>query len=399
MIKKLRSINLHTGVMNGPGENIEVIKPGDIDPEVRDWEERLFLEITNPTLDEIQKREIVNHGAVFPGTEGIMAVHWHPEHVPIALASARIKNMFPDSDGNLIIPTQHNEFMGCGGYFGAEIDCFSASFDRKVQLLIHLRDNRMEKASGLRRMAAHTGKYRAGQMFDILAALESDVRSGPIQNAIIATEAEPELLEFTGIYSRKLRLLLEKYGGSMRQDFKKNKLIRDFFDGLRERYDSHLINLCQIFIKAVKETVKSGFSTDCFFRTEELIEEARSAGAGIIVPHPEQFWPVLLADYDVDGYEVWNPQSSQYTDFLIEVMDRQNKNGLRRSKPLLVFMGDDTHLGEKVRKKEFRDCIKASREIGLQPAWEDTAVKQALAKAGMSKRAAIMEYRERLDSY
>ncbi len=48
----------------------------------------------------------------------------------------------------------------------------------------------------------------------------------------------------------------------------------------------------------------------------------------MVIPHPEQFWPILLADYDVDGYEVWNPQSREYTDFLIRALDNQNKRRL-----------------------------------------------------------------------
>ena len=119
-------------------------------------------------------------------------------------------------------------------------------------------------------------------------------------------------------------------------------------------------------------------------------------GAGIVVPHPEQFWPILLADYDVDGYEVWNPQSMQYTEFLIDVIHRKNcRQGLSHRR-VLAFMGDDTHMGEKVRRRDLLDPAKAGREIGYQPAWEDVEIQKGLIHAGMDRLSVITEYRQRL---
>ena len=148
-------------------------------------------------------------------------------------------------------------------------------------------------------------------------------------------------------------------------------------------------------MRAVKYKVKEGFPLTYFYRTSEVIEEARSLGAGIVIPHPEQFWPILLADYDVDGYEVWNPQSQEYTEFLITVLNRRNKQ-VNNSRPLLVFMGDDTHLSEKVKEPAIRDREKACREIGLQPAWEDMQIRKQLLKAGMDRPRIIQEYTARL---
>jgi hypothetical protein len=176
----------------------------------------------------------------------------------------------------------------------------------------------------------------------------------------------------------------------------KNKLLRNFFDRLRPVYGQAVIDRAQTFLKAVKQIVKAHFSLHYFYRASEVIEEARALGAGIVVPHPEQFWPILLADYDVDGFEVWNPQSRRYTEFLIDVIRRQNRQpGLSRRR-LLIFMGDDTHMGEKVRDPAMQDPEKANREIGFQPAWEEMGIRKALIRADTSCAAVIEDYRQRL---
>ena len=106
--------------------------------------------------------------------------------------------------------------------------------------------------------------------------------------------------------------------------------------------------------------------------------------------------PILLADYDVDGYEVWNPQSWEYTDFLITVLNRKNREAGPSTKRLLVFMGDDTHMSEKTRSPHDRDHFKASREIGVQPPWSDQAIRKKLVVAHMDKHDVIEEYKARL---
>jgi hypothetical protein len=94
-------------------------------------------------------------------------------------------------------------------------------------------------------------------------------------------------------------------------------------------YDDRLVNKAQVFLRAVKAVVKEQFSLSYFHRATEFIEEARAHQGGIVIPHPEQFWPILLADYDVDGIEVWNPQASQYTNFLIHAVNRHNTSCAR----------------------------------------------------------------------
>ncbi len=325
------------------------------------------------------------------GVKSVLGVHWHPEFIPLDICEKRVRLMFPESTLNLIIPTQHNEIMTLGRYSGAEVDCYSGEFNRKIQLLLHFKDIKKEKTSKLRSMISHTFNYRSSQMHELLNALCEGKKGIISKKAAESCGAFETTVDFAAAYAAKLALLLAEKEKLIDKSIIKNKLVRNFFDELREIYEPHLIDLCQIYIKAVKEEVKKTFSNDYFFGTKSVIEEARAAGAGIVVPHPEQFWPVLLADYDVDGYEVWNPQSRQFTEFMIDVVRR--KQGKRRK---LIFMGDDTHMGEKARPVELQDREKAEREIGWQPAWKDPEVKKMLSVSGFSKEMTINEYEARL---
>jgi hypothetical protein len=149
-------------------------------------------------------------------------------------------------------------------------------------------------------------------------------------------------------------------------------------------------------LKAVKEVVKSDFSLDYFFDARAVIEEVRGLGGCIIIPHPEQFWPVLLADYDVDGYEVWNPQSREFTEFLIDVVMRFNRARGSGGRELLVTMGDDCHMSEKIKTLDMIDPEKVAREIGIQPPWDDLSIRKRIVVSGLSRRSVIKRYRERL---
>ncbi len=60
-------------------------------------------------------------------------------------------------------------------------------------------------------------------------------------------------------------------------------------------------------------------------------------------------------------------------------------------------MGDDTHMGEKVKDPEYQEQAKAEREIGLQQAWDDPAIGKQLILAHMDKARIIEEYKNRLD--
>jgi hypothetical protein len=79
------------------------------------------------------------------------------------------------------------------------------------------------------------------------------------------------------------------------------------------------------------------------------------------------------------------------------VVHRHNTAQRLSSRPLLVFMGDDTHLGEKLKAPAERDHVKASREIGYQPAWDDMAIRKHLAAHSISREQTIREYTARLE--
>jgi hypothetical protein len=59
-------------------------------------------------------------------------------------------------------------------------------------------------------------------------------------------------------------------------------------------------------------------------------------------------------------------------------------------------MGDDTHMSEKVRDPDKQDREKVSREIGIQPAWDDMDIRKALITANMNRKQVICEYKSRL---
>ena len=364
--------------------------------EVTEWDQNTYLKIIANDLTPEQKTRIIEPSKVFPNQETVLAIHWHPEFIPMELIAKRIDSMFPNKMDELIIPTQHNIFLRYGRYVGAEVDCFSPEFNRKVQLLLHFEESRVKNADILKKILAHTLKYRSTQLFEFIHSITDPVWENRLQQAAADVGADDDLLKFVQVNTRKVEMLLLKNESITPVEEVKNKLLFNYFEELREMYDIRLINRALNFIRAVKLIVKANFSNKYFYKTTEIIEEARSLGGGIVVPHPEQFWPVLLAEYDVDGYEVWNPQSREFTDFLINVVTRQNQSKRFKQRPLLVFMGDDTHMSEKIRAPERQDRQKAEREIGLQEAWDDLSIRKSLIFANMEKYRVIDEYKKRL---
>jgi len=353
-----------------------------------------FLRLVSQELTPDQAERIARPDLVLPRQEAVLAVHWHPEFVPLELADRRIAATFPGLREELIIPTQHNRVLCRKGLAGVEIDCYSPEFRRKTQLLVHLREQRLAGAGVLLSMIEHTFKYRQSQLEEFLATLLEPVLDMRLQLAAARTGAEQELVDFVRAHALRLRILLERHAAAVPPEALRNKLVRDFFDDLRPAHGDLLVGRAQVLLRAVKNLVKKSFSPEFFFETAAVIEEARGLGAGIVIPHPEQFWPILLADLDVDGIEVWNPQSREYTEFLIKVVDRQNRS--RGGRPLLIFMGDDCHLGEKAKEQRHREPEKAGREVGVQPAWEDPAIRKALIAAGAGLERTIHDYRARL---
>ncbi len=363
---------------------------------VTDSDRKLFFDITDIRLDSRQETAVTTAPQVYPGDRWVLATHWHPEHIPMPLIKERVTAMFPSAEESLVIPTQHNQITTFGDYSGVEIDCYSRGFNQKVQLLIHLKNDRLKSAGRLEAMLAHTFKYRSSQLFEFMASFTRPVPER-LNLAAAETGASRDLVEFVRIYVGKIERLLEENGDQLTPLMIKNKLLRNFMDGLSPVYGAPIIARAQVFLNAVKQLVKRDFSLDYFYRTSEVIEEARSIGAGIVIPHPEQFWPILLREYDVDGCEIWNPQSQKYTRFLVSIIDRNNKRLAAKDRPLMIFMGDDTHMAEKIRDPGAQDTEKAGREIGVQPAWEDFEIKKSLIKADTDKAKVIREYRQRLD--
>lgn len=371
--------------------------PDDAPEEIESTDVTLFRQIVATRLSAEQEERILNPKQLFPRQKHVMAVHWHPEFVPMPLIRKRIEASFPNRISELIIPTQHNVLTEYGDYAGVEIDCYSPEFNQKVQLLLHFKKERLAQAHMLRSMLAHTFQYRSSQFFDFLFTITKPDEQR-IAMAAGQTGANADLIKFVTIYAHKLEQLINQHATEIPPEMIKNKLLRNFFDGLRERYSDAFIDRVQTFLKAVKMIVKADFSLKYFYHTTEVIEEARALGGGIVIPHPEQFWPVLLADYDVDGFEVWNPQSRKYTEFLISVINQMNARQSASRRKLLIFMGDDTHMAEKTRNPQVQDPEKAGREIGFQPAWDDFSIRKMLIRTDVGRQQMIERYRERLEA-
>ncbi|MDR3641256.1 MAG: hypothetical protein P4L39_08025 [Humidesulfovibrio sp.] len=358
-------------------------------------DERAFFAITGTTLTAQEEEFIATPAEVLPRQERVLAVHWHPEYVPLPLIRRRVEATFPGCAQSLIIPTQHNEIITYGEFAGVEVDCYSSGFNQKVQLLLHFRAERRERAGVLEAMLAHTARYRSSQLFEFLHVL-SGRDEARLTSVAADTGAAEETIRFARLHAVKLLALLDRHLGSLPVDILKNKLVRGFLDAQRARYGDRLVTRVQAFVQAVKLRVKAQFPMQYFYRASEVIEEARGFGAGIVIPHPEQFWPILLADYDVDGCEVWNPQSQRYTEFLIDTLARKNRKGWTE-RPQLVFMGDDTHMSEKLRNPD-KTSDKVQREIGVQPAWDDIGIRKRLLASGMDRARVINEYTARLSA-
>lgn len=377
------------------------VAPPDFDldratQEITPWDQAVFRELTTTQLSEEQIRRVREAWQEFPRQKQVLAIHWHPEWVPLKLVDERIRGTFPNSRLNLIIPTQHNELMTMGEYAGVEVDCYSSGFNRKVQLLLHFKADRVKNADVLKSMLEHTFKYRSGQLFEYMDTIVNPEFDDRLQAAAAETGANEELIALVRFYTARLKQMVFDFETETPRVMIKNKLVSEYLDTQRERHPDVMINRAQLLLKAVKQIVKTHFSLDYFFRASEVIEEARGLGGGVVIPHPEQFWPILLADYDVDGWEVWNPQSQEYTDFLIGALSHQNKLRRTNRRKLLVFMGDDTHMSVKIRDPKRLEQSKLEREVGLQPAWDDIGIRKSLSLTGANRTKVMEQYMERL---
>lgn len=394
--------------MSPQATNMELVKPDDktkkLDPEkiseeITESNQKAFEEITRIDLNPKQVKQVITPLEVLTKQKSVLAVHWHPEYIPMELIKQRLETTFPHKQNELIIPTQHNQIMTYDNqYSGVEVDCYSKGFQRKVQLLLHFKSENLEDADVLKSMLSHTFEYRSSQLFELLDTLIDAQWADYRQLAAEGTGVGENVINFARMQSKKLYHHLEANDSKISRDIFKNRLIKDYIEAQRPFYPDNFINRVQVFVKSVKKIVKQNFSLTYFYRTSEIIEETRHIGGGIIVPHPEQFWPILLCDYDIDGYEVWNPQSQEYTEFLINVINRQNKSRGKVRKKLLLFMGDDTHMSEKVKDPTKIEASKYYRDIGVQPAWDDLSIRKSLIVGGFSREKMIEKYKSRLNA-
>ena len=255
-----------------------------VDREVTEEDDQAFARINDTKLSPEQVERIVNPSRTYPRQEYVLAVHWHPEHVPMELLARRIDKLYPNRVDELIIPTQHNVLMEYGGNWGVEVDCYSSGFNRKVRLLLHFHGLDMDRAEVLVSMLRHTHRYRASQLFEYLDALTEPSQERRRQLAASRTNAEEDLVTFVQIQAAKIKELLLTHEADLPDDTYKNKLVRNFLDALRSRYADRLINKAQVYAKAVKDVVKEEFSLSYFYRATEIIEEARALGAGVVIP-------------------------------------------------------------------------------------------------------------------
>eukprot|EP01022_Parablepharisma_sp_SALTPOND_P013585 TRINITY_DN18259_c0_g3_i1.p3 TRINITY_DN18259_c0_g3~~TRINITY_DN18259_c0_g3_i1.p3 ORF type:complete len:432 (-),score=149.19 TRINITY_DN18259_c0_g3_i1:845-2140(-) len=365
--------------------------------DISETDQQIYDDIVSIELTPAQKKMVLSPERTYPKQKELLAIHWHPEWIPLELVARRLELMFPAAQERLVIPTQHNQLMTLGDYAGVEIDCYASGFQRKVQLLLHFTARAVEKAGVLKSMLAHTFKYRSSQLFQFMETVVNPEYQDDLEEAVMATGAGEEVVAFTRFYTARLAKLIDLNEASTPPQMIKNKLLNEVGEAQGERLPEINTRRALLLLGAVKKIVKAKFSLDYFYRASEVIEEVRSLGGGVVIPHPEQFWPILLADYDVDGYEVWNPQSREYTEFLIKALTRKNREGCLDGRELLIFMGDDCHLSVKIKDPAKVERSKLEREVGLQPPWDELTISKALSLVNSSRAQVIKDYRARLD--
>lgn len=360
----------------------------------KDWQR--FDHLTSVNLNEEECEMAAKPDQTAPQAHDCLAVHWHPEWAPLDLIARRLAHSFPMADNSLIIPTQHNRILTFGPWAGVEADVYDRNCKMKVQLLLHFSASRLPQASVLSAMMERTYLYRAHQLLDILKRLSEADEVMEKTAASMRSSIGRQAMDMARFYAMRLHRMIADSGiiGGDRDEMLKNRLLPDFIAASEP--DKSLVAQTAVFINAVKKTVKSELNPDAFHSPQEVIEETRALGGGVVIPHPPQFWPALLADYDIDGWEVWNPSTPRHTVFLAEALNRANESRGKRRR-LLAFMGDDTHMSAKFRLHLSAEKDSADREIGFQPPWEDPKVAEVLRDGGQSLANTINEYRSRME--
>ena len=371
-----------------------------IDDEIRreSWK-REFLSFF--ILDSAKRKLLSEPSQSFENQQEVLAIHWHPEFIPLDLAEKRLKSLFPRQEKSLVIPTEHNIILTMGEFAGVEVDCRVPQFYYPVQVLIHLSSHKLkeERSSKLQAMVAETFEYTVDHFWELLLALCD--REHRRRREEIRREScfGSDTVSFVVERVKELKSLLDDCGEAIPRRALRSKLIYAYFQLLRSYYDPLKIKGAKLFLSKLKESMKAQRHWDRYFTIHEYIEESRLLGGASIIPHPEKFWPILLLDLDVDGYEVWNPQGGDYTEFLMSVVQEKNERLSSRELPFLATVGDDTHLGYKLHSLSSSTAQDGScREIGRQAPWERAKTRVLFQRNEMSRSKLIDEYRLRIRS-
>lgn len=192
-----------------------------------DWQH--FNRLTSVELSNDEKIAASRPNLTAPVAREYLAVHWHPEWVPLEFIEERLKTAFPQADNFLAVPTQHNKVMAIGPWAGVEVDVYDRRYGQKVQLLIHLPVDRLPQATAFQAMIEHTYNYRAHQLMDILNRLASPEGLSKIKDSLKCSITDPAV-KMARFYATRLRAMIEKSGiiGGNRDEMLKNRLLPDF---------------------------------------------------------------------------------------------------------------------------------------------------------------------------
>ena len=203
-----------------------------IDSDILEEEQQRFKSCISTELNSLQRGWVTNPEETYPRQGAVLAVHWHPEYIPMELIRERFDNLYPNRHDELIIPTQHNQITEYGKYAGVEVDCYSSGFHSKVQLLLHFQKEKLEHASVFKNILKHTFTYRSSQLFNFLHALTRP-NEQILQWAAEETGATAEVVDFVRYQAQRLERLLDLQYDAVPAASIKNKLIRDYIDLLR----------------------------------------------------------------------------------------------------------------------------------------------------------------------
>ncbi|MBF0275851.1 MAG: hypothetical protein HQK84_11530, partial [Nitrospinae bacterium] len=182
----------------------------DVCEEITDEDRKNYFKVISTKLTKEQEEMVLTPPQSYPRLDAVIALHWHPEFIPMPLIKKRIEASFPNKKKELIIPTQHNVLNEYGNFAGVEVDCYSPEFNRKVQLLLHFEKSAVKEAPVLKSMLNHTLKYRASQLFELIAALTDEKYADSFNEVVKITGAGKRLIKFIKVYTKKVEMLIHE---------------------------------------------------------------------------------------------------------------------------------------------------------------------------------------------